>query len=92
MFGFLNVFVAAALARKGLNERELVPALEERVRRKGSFDEAMAEFAQIQVTAPDVGKQMEPHLEFFRAERKSFAAEFKGQAYLTTDRMLTGFA
>ena len=30
MFGFLNVFVAAAFARKGLPERELIPLLEER--------------------------------------------------------------
>jgi hypothetical protein len=73
----------------GATRRGMRVSLEERVRRKGSFDKAMAEFEQIGVTRPDVGKQMEPHLEFFRAEQKSFATEFKGQAYLTTERMLT---
>jgi hypothetical protein len=64
-------------------------SLQERVRRTGSFDKAMAEFATVQGIEPGLGKRMEPHLEFFRAERKAFATEFKGQAYLTTERMLT---
>jgi len=39
MFGFLNVFVAGALARKGLPERELIDVLEERDPSALKFDD-----------------------------------------------------
>jgi hypothetical protein len=72
-----------------LTRRGMRVSLEERVRRLGSFDKAMAEFTRLQAMDPVLDKRMEPHLELFRAERNSFEHEFNGQAYLTTDRMLT---
>ncbi|MBI3569319.1 MAG: hypothetical protein HY084_14060 [Gemmatimonadetes bacterium] len=65
MFGFLNVFVAAVLARGGMAEREIVAVLEERAASAFTFD--------------DDGLACRAHragLDAVRAAREKFATSF----------------
>ena len=60
-----------------LNVRVLI---EEGVREKGSFKQALAAFTHT--------NEIEPDIRFFEAEAERFKRQFRGQARLTADRML----